>query len=127
MGLADRIWGQSNKVVTSEFFRENLETLVQDASRLCPQCRVILFGSIAKNKAHQDSDIDIAIILPDTVDKAKFCKKFYKTRTRISRPADIFFKNDAEFLNMANPSPVVSEIQTSGVELFPHWSLNDKI
>lgn len=106
---------------------EEIKTVLKELSSLCPDVRVMLFGSFSQGTASDSSDLDLAVILPDAVDLKIFKKDFYKTRTRIQIPVDFIFRNQSQFANLGSDNPVDDEIRQNGIELFPRWNLRGEI
>jgi len=44
---------------------ELLDEVVHSIKTVHPECTVILFGSYAKGKPHEDSDLDICVLVPE--------------------------------------------------------------
>ena len=86
--------------------------------------QILLFGSFASKTSTTESDLDIAVVLPDAVDKKSFRTEFYKNRTRIHIPVDFIFRNQTEFENLKNENPVDFEINQKGIELYPEWKFH---
>lgn len=123
MGLAERLWNKENQHVGLASFTADIRQIISDLTKLNPNCKIVLFGSVAKNTADQYSDLDIAVYLDDSIDRNNFKKEFYKTRTRIKRPADLLFKKKSDLLIESN-MPIDQQIKQDGVEVYPEWKLN---
>jgi predicted nucleotidyltransferase len=123
MSLADRLWNKSEKQSLADISKE-IQILISDISSICSDAKIYVFGSFAANTAGTYSDIDLAVILPDDVDKKSFRKKFYLQRTAISIPVDFIFRNQSEFKNPNPENPVDDEILSKGVEIYPTWSFH---
>lgn len=123
MGLAERLWNKENQPAQQSLFVDDIKQVIADLIKVNPNCKIILFGSVAKNTADQYSDLDLAVYLDNNIDRAEFKKTFYKSRTRIKRPVDILFKKKSE-LNLPEDSPINEQIQKDGIELYPDWKLN---
>ena len=52
-------------MVSKSRFDEEIENIVEQLIRLYKPDKVILFGSLAEGKIHQDSDIDLFIVKKD--------------------------------------------------------------
>lgn len=44
--------------------RRRVEEYAQVVAREFPECEVLLFGSYVNGQPHEDSDIDVAVVLP---------------------------------------------------------------
>ena len=90
-----------------------LETVIEEAVD-CDVHSVILFGSIARGEATQDSDVDLAVIAaPDwkgRVDLQEAVKR------RLGNDCDVLVFTETDYANSSEP--VVSEIARDGVALF---------
>lgn len=47
------------------YFKQLLQSLVQRIRQIEPDSQVYIFGSFAKKKMTEESDIDLAVIVPD--------------------------------------------------------------
>ncbi|MFZ4403178.1 MAG: hypothetical protein ACOYOK_03675 [Pseudobdellovibrionaceae bacterium] len=72
-----------------------------------------------------NSDLDLAVVLPDSIDKRNFKKNFYKNRTRIKIPVDFIFRNEKDFLPGAEESLIDQVILESAIEIYPRWRIHD--
>lgn len=71
-----------------------------------------LFGSFAEDRANEDSDIDIAVVMPDV--KVKFFKEVELTRYRRRIDSRI----EPHVLNAADlESPFYREVITRGIKI----------
>ena len=75
VGLANRLWGQNLQNRKLAEVSEELQIVISDLTKLCSGVKILLFGSFAKGLSTVESDLDLAIILPDAVDKKNFKKK----------------------------------------------------
>ena len=79
--------------------KETLSIIRDTASRLIPDCKVLLFGSRARNENASDSDYDFLIITKNTIEIHR--KRFLKSQLRkelakYKIPADILIQSEAE-------------------------------
>lgn len=125
MGLAERLNGQDLSLKSTSQIKQDLNTLIQDFTRLNSNLKIILFGSSSNGTATVFSDIDLAVILDDQTDKKSFIKEFYKPRTLIKTPVDIIFRHRSEFNQKQTDNMIDQEIASTGVEIYPTWKLND--
>lgn len=91
---------------------------VQQYSKLIPLemevMKVYLFGSYAKGKAHEDSDIDVAIVLANMNDFFDTQMKLMRLRRKVDLRIEPHPININEF-NQVNP--LANEILTHGFEV----------
>lgn len=81
-----------------------------------PFSEIYLFGSYAQNKAHEWSDIDVAVVsnkLLNNVDKNRFL--LWKLRMGISTKIEPHGFTPADFKN--NTDPMVYEIKKTGIKI----------
>lgn len=76
--------------------------------------RVFLFGSQAKGTSNNDSDIDIAIVLPDYKDKMEIMIQLMRIRRKIDIRIEPHPFRENEFLS---DNRLVAEILKYGMEL----------
>jgi predicted nucleotidyltransferase len=127
MGLGEILRGDYLKKSSIEEITSFLQILISDLRTQSTECRIFLFGSYAKNTATVTSDIDLAVIIPDQLNMKQFVNDFYKNRSRIGIAVDFIFRKHSEFESNSNKSPIIDIIKEEGIEIFPNWSLNDKI
>lgn len=127
MDLASRLWAYHSQKHKLCDVKEEIEIVINDVKSICPTARIILFGSFAKGTATLESDLDLAVILPETQDKKLFKKLFFKQRIRIKIPVDFIFRNESELTNGNDISAINSEILENGIEIYPRWTCHDKI
>jgi len=61
---------------------------------------IILFGSFAQGKERKNSDIDLLLIVPNTMNLEKFKKEIYLAFQSLSYPFDINVVQEQSFLEM---------------------------
>lgn len=125
MGLAQILNNDIFQAKNKLELNVTLKVLLADITSKNTDCKILVFGSVARGLAKNNSDIDLAVIVPDDVDKKKLRKEFYENRSRIKIPLDIIFRNRSEHLLGLNDNPIDQEIAQNGVEVYPHWMLND--
>lgn len=77
---------------------------------------ILLFGSFAKLIYTKDSDIDIAIIYINKINKNNIIKKVNKIEKKFSRDIQIHFFEKGEF-NKNKKDPLIKEIIQNGISL----------
>jgi predicted nucleotidyltransferase len=86
-----------------------LQPQIADLARKRSLSFVVLFGSQATGSTHPKSDIDIAVISKNNIDKCRIASDF----------EDIFKREDVEVVNLANASPtLMHEVVKDGKLLF---------
>lgn len=64
--------------------------------------RVILFGSRAQNKHHQQSDYDLLVLKRDVKQKRKLAQEIYKNFRNIGAPVDVIVADLEKFEQLKN-------------------------
>lgn len=81
-----------------------------------PVAKLIIFGSYAKNRAREGSDIDVCVVSPefgkDSVEELQF---LFKLRRQIDSRIEPFPVSLADYQNTA--SPIIFEIKKFGREI----------
>ncbi len=125
MGLAEILKNELLEPKNKLELKTALKILTADIVSKNSECKILVFGSIAKGLATNSSDIDLAVILPDHVDKKTVRLDFFENRTKIKIPLDIIFRNHSEHIRNLNDNPIDQEISQNGIEIYPCWMLND--
>ncbi len=80
---------------------------------------IILFGSYAKGKPHQDSDIDLAIISNSFKDNPyEEGIKINKIAARVNSKIQAVPFSVNKYMSKEEPSPILHEIKKTGTLLF---------
>ncbi len=103
-------------MISQEQIQEATKRLVETYNPVA----IYLFGSYAWGKPHEDSDLDLMVILSDE-DKVVFST--YKIGNRalwnIGFSKDILVNNESDFLLRSNhPSTLQHKIQKEGIKLY---------
>lgn len=77
--------GRYNGRTVREWLPEVVETIVE---RLDP-LQIILFGSLARGNEHNDSDIDLVVVLPEVSDKHAAAVAVRRATASLPVPLDI--------------------------------------
>jgi predicted nucleotidyltransferase len=103
------------------------DLLREIVAKLChaePEVKIILFGSMATDHQNAESDIDLAVIIPDSV-KVKDYLNLLKPQRPLSHwPIDLLIFNEQQFLEKSLIGGVCFEIANEGFELYPKWTFN---
>ena len=98
-------------------FRYDLvdETMDQIVSVFHPN-KIIIFGSVARNSAHDESDLDILVVMNSELKPTKRAGEVYKATSSIDLPMDIIVLTPGEYeANKDNPHSFASVISKTGV------------
>lgn len=95
----------------------------RDLEKIIPINKVILFGSIARGKYNQDSDLDL-IVLSDAFGKISFMKRLEllsraRGRKHVKMAMDILGYTPEEFKEMPKESVVLKEAARDGIVVYP--------
>lgn len=85
--------------------------------------QVILFGSRAKNAAHEGSDIDLLVVMPDTEESRRRQRRLtghlYRCLARFVVPKDILVCTHSEVERWRNvPGHIIAESLREGKSLY---------
>jgi len=94
----------------------SIEKYIEEISKYYKIDAVILFGSYAKGTNTNDSDIDIAVVSSDIVDRFDDLKKLMKLRRNIDLRIEPHPIKTDEFKK--NETPLIDEIIRTGVEVY---------
>lgn len=83
--------------------------------------RIYVFGSFARNEMHGESDLDIAVIIPDTQDPKEFREKLKKPLCEW--PSDLIVATTSRFNERREFGGVLFEVYHDGIEIYPTWNL----
>ena len=106
----------------NEFFNI-FKRIISRAVLISPNITVYVFGSFAKNQFTAASDLDISIIIPDTASEKEFLIKLKENGPLSNWPLDLVIVNRSRFEERKDYGGICFEINHSGIELYPKWSL----
>ncbi|MEN8155728.1 MAG: nucleotidyltransferase domain-containing protein [Bacteroidota bacterium] len=98
-----------------------LEIIKNTCRELFPACRILLFGSRAREDHSERSDYDFLVITKNTLDIQR--KRFYKSllRKRLAKfkiPADVLIQSESEIVVKEKiPGHIVRQILKEGVAI----------
>ena len=78
---------------------KELQIIKELAHQLLPECKVLLFGSRARDEANTNSDYDIILINPVNIDmqeKMKYKANFRKMAVKYGLMTDVFIESEEE-------------------------------
>ncbi len=95
---------------------ESLTTLAHQAAQASGAVQVILFGSVAQNKATRESDIDLLLVLPDDANLMEVTTRTQKALFPRSQPLDLVSMHQSHWREGA--SVLAREIAQNGIVLY---------
>ncbi len=98
-----------------------LNILIDIILKTIPVGRIFLFGSYAGGKPHNDSDLDIYIIMPDfadirEIDAMRLIRK--AIRDKKTMPVDIVVSKERSFNKRRSLITIESQIEKDGILLY---------
>ncbi len=99
VGLSEDLFRKKSKISSSEF-TPFVRTLIADISKISPATKVYIFGSVARDEASTDSDLDVLFVIPDQENLKDVREQFYKAKTLLDINIDIIFKSEQQFKKM---------------------------
>jgi predicted nucleotidyltransferase len=98
---------------------EQLNDVVHRIVEAVHPLRIILFGSAARGEMHPDSDMDIAIVVPEDADRRRVATTVYPRLVGVGIAVDIVVTTPDLMEKYRNaPGMVYREIQQDGRELY---------
>lgn len=99
----------------------SLSIIKDTASKFLPDCRILLFGSRARNDNTMDSDYDFLVITKETIDirkKRTLKSKMRKELARFKIPADILIQSEDEInLKKEITGHILKQVLREGIAL----------
>lgn len=121
MSLSEDLFRKTSKLSSSEF-NSFIRTLIADISKINSRVKVYVFGSVARNEATTESDLDVLFVVPNDENLKNIRAQFYKTKTLLDANIDIVFKTELQF-NQTD-SMFLDGIRNDLKEVYPEWTLN---
>jgi len=98
---------------------EQLEMLVQRICDAVHPLRIILFGSAARGEMHHESDIDVAVVVPEDTDRHQIYENLYPRMVGLGIAVDIVVTTQQELdTHKAAIGMIYREILRHGKELY---------
>lgn len=88
-----------------------------------PNIQVKVFGSFVSNRMTAASDIDIAVIIPDTWRTKDFLDRLYSKGPLANWPIDLVVLRLSQYNKKKEIGGVSFDIYHEGIDLFPEWKL----
>jgi uncharacterized protein len=99
--------------------QEVLEDLVRRIIEAVHPRRIILFGSAAKGRMREDSDLDLLVVMPDGVHRRRTAQAIYRSLTGLGMAKDIVVATESDLREHSdNPSLVLFPALREGKEVY---------
>ena len=100
--------------------QEILTSIKKSVQSVEPSSEIILFGSRARGDAREDSDWDILILIPQSVDlkeEQKFRHKLFELELKFGQAISTLVKSKKEWENKYRVTPLYKNILREGIKL----------
>lgn len=124
----DTVGGQPISTLRYNSFERTLETatghkeldeLVRQIMRIVSPVQVIVFGSMARRQASDSSDMDLLVVVQDSVHRRMTSQAIYRHVKGVSIPFDIIVATASDVrLQASNIGLVLSRALTEGVTIY---------
>lgn len=101
---------------------ELLQKVINRATHLRRDITLYVFGSFARGKMTAESDLDIAIIIPDTESPKAWLNALFSSGPIIEWPLDCLVFRKSEFDAKKDIRGVCFDIAQEGFEIYPNWN-----
>ena len=101
-----------------------LKGIIARVLQIEPAVTIYIFGSFVENRFTAESDLDLAVIVPDEASPKAFLQKIYQAGRLSDWPLDLLVFRKSDFAKKSQIGGVCFDIRESGIELFPVWRLN---
>ena len=121
MGLSEDLFRKTIKLSSNEF-NPTVKTIIADILKVTKGVKVYVFGSVARNEATTNSDLDILFVFSNLENISEIQKQFYRTKTLLQTEVDIVFKTEDTLNN--SDSIFLDAVKDELKEVYPNWTLN---
>lgn len=98
---------------------EVLEDLVRRLVEAVQPTRIILFGSASRGEMHEHSDLDVLVVIPDSLPQKEGWTRAFKGLRRFGMATDLVVVNEGILVKYANcPGLVYEQALKDGKELY---------
>ncbi len=98
---------------------EVLDELVRRLVEAVHPSRIILFGSAARGEMHEDSDLDLLVVVPDGLPQRRTWDAAYRSLRRLGYPKDLLVIGETELARHAEqPDLVYAQALREGLEIY---------
>jgi predicted nucleotidyltransferase len=105
-------------LAVSESTKAALDSYVKYISSLEGVLQIYLFGSYANGTAHERSDIDLMVIVDDSLNRANMAIKISKGLANRTVPLDVLVNRKTDFLRASNEPTLQNHIMSEGVLMY---------
>ncbi len=121
LGLSEDLFRKTIKLSSNEF-NPTVKTIIADILKVTKDVKVYVFGSVARNEATNNSDLDILFVFSNLENISEIQKQFYRTKTLLQTEVDIVFKTEESLKN--TDSIFFDTVKDELKEVYPTWTLN---
>lgn len=105
--------------IRNAYYAKIIDKIVEKITIEITPLRVIVFGSIARNEAKNDSDIDLLVIMPNGTHRRKTAHILYRKIREIGVPLDILVTTIEDLEKYQHdPSLIYHQILQEGIEVY---------
>ena len=98
---------------------ERLDELVRRLVLAVHPTRIILFGSAARGEMHEHSDLDVLVVVPDSLPQREGWERAHASLRRFGMPIDLLVVNEGSLARYADsPGLVYERALQDGRELY---------
>ena len=105
-------------LAVSESIRAALDSYVSYISSLEGVLQIYLFGSCANGTTHERSDIDLMVIVDDSLNRAKMAITISKGLADRTVPLDVLVNRKTDFRRASNEPTLQHRIMSEGVLVY---------
>lgn len=106
-------------MVQASTISEKLDHLVEQIVQLVQPQRIVLFGSVSRDQAHEASDADLLIVVPEGTPRRLTAQRLYLELRGIELPFDLLVVTpDLLEKHQNNPGLIYATIMKEGKELY---------
>ena len=98
---------------------EVLDELVRRLVEAVHPTRIILFGSAARGEMHEDSDLDVLVVVPDGLPHRETWNLAYRSLSRLGYPKDLLIVPESVLdQHAADPGLIFAQALLEGREIY---------
>ena len=102
----------------NDFINTELATYTDYISSINGVLRIYLFGSYANGKSHENSDIDLLVVIEDSLDAIKMAFKINRGILERKVPLDILVNRISDFEGAAIENTLQRVVKNEGVLIY---------